>query len=331
VDTADIARTFAGIVDTTADVSDTTQTMSADIGGTSPTRVETGAWQTRNHALGMDRIDTGKMCAETMDDQDGDAGTAVIPNARLAQRLRAKGLSHARFATGVGVDVKTVRRWLANANYKVRDDNARRAADVLDCTPHDLWPRQFPPSTASTLSTTPAGPFTPTLYASRTQLPVTAWQRHFADATTGIDILVLAATFLFDTLDGFLDTLLDAAARGVAVRFLVGDPDTATMTIRGEEEGIGEAVIARCRTSVELLTPHAGTPGLHIRTHDTTLYTSIFRVDDSMIVNFHIYGSPGRNNPVLVLSRHHEPRLWATLEQAFTQVWDNATPLTAKG
>lgn len=58
--------------------------------------------------------------------------------------------------------------------------------------------------------------------------------------------------------------------------------------------------------------PHAGTPGLNIRTHDTTLYTSIFRVDDAMIVNFHIYGSPGRNNPVLVLSRHHEPRLWAT-------------------
>ena len=82
---------------------------------------------------------------------------------------------------------------------------------------------------------------------------------------------------------------------------------------------------------MELLTPHAGTPGLDIRTHDTTLYTSIFRVDDTMIVNFHIYGSPGRNNPVLVLSRHHEPRLWATLEQAFTQVWENATPLTSKG
>ena len=103
------------------------------------------------------------------------------------------------------------------------------------------------------------------------------------------------------------------------------------MILRGEEEGIGEAVIARCRTSVELLAPYARTPGLHIRTHDATLYTSIFRVDDTMIVNFHIYGSPGRNNPVLVLSRHHEPRLWATLEQAFTRVWDNATPLTPKG
>jgi hypothetical protein len=266
-----------------------------------------------------------------MDGQDGDAATAAIPNVHLTQRLEANRLSHARFATAVGVDVKTVRRWLANTDYKVRDDNVHRAADVLGCTPHDLWPNQFQPSTPSTLSASPAGPFTATLYASRTQLPITAWKQHFADATTGIDILVLAATFLFDTLDGFLDTLLDAAARGVAVRFLVGDPDTATMIIRGEEEGIGEAVIARCRTSVELLNPHADTPGLHIRTHDTTLYTSIFRVDDTMIVNFHIYGSPGRNNPVLVLSRHHEPRLWATLEQAFARVWDDATPLTRKG
>jgi plasmid maintenance system antidote protein VapI len=266
-----------------------------------------------------------------MDDQDGCIDTAVIPNDRLTQRLHGKGLSHGRFATAVGVDVKTVRRWLANANYKVRDDNARRAAEVLDCTPYDLWPNQFQPFTARALATNPGGPFTATLYASRTQLPIIAWQQHFAGATTGIDILVLAATFLFDTLDGFLDTLLDAAARGVQVRFLIGDPDTATMILRGEEEGIGEAVIARCRTSVELLTPHAGTPRLHIRTHDTTLYTSTFRVDDTMIVNFHIYGSPGRNNPVLVLYRHHDPRLWATLEQAFARVWDNATPLPAKG
>jgi hypothetical protein len=267
-----------------------------------------------------------------MDGPDGCTGPTVLPNDRLVQQLHAKRLSYPRFATLVGVDVKTVRRWLANATYNVREDNARRAAGVLDCTPHDLWPNQFLPSTANTLTaTSPDGPFTATLYASRTQLPIAAWKQHFADATTGIDILVFAATFLFDTLDGFPDILLDAATRGVQVRFLVGDPDSATMIIRGDEEAIGEAVIARCRTTVELLAPHANTPGLHIRTHCSTLYTSIYRVDDTMIVNFHIYGSPGRNNPVLVLSRHHEPRLWATLEQAFTRVWDNATPLIRKG
>ena len=74
--------------------------------------------QTRNHELGTDRIDTGTMCADTMDDQDDDAGTPATLNEHLAQRLRTKGLSHARFATAVGVDVKTVRRWLANANSR---------------------------------------------------------------------------------------------------------------------------------------------------------------------------------------------------------------------
>lgn len=267
-----------------------------------------------------------------MESADDCAVVEVIPNERLKQRLHAKGLSPARFARAIEVDLKTVRRWLANAHLSVREDNARRAADALDCTPHDLWPNQFAPSTISTMPTTiSTAPFNATLYASRTQLPISAWRQHFAHANTCVDILVIAATFLFDTLDGFLDMLLDAANRGVQVRFLTGDPDSAAMTIRGAEEGIGEAVIARCRTSVELLAPYAGTPGLHVRTHDSTLYTSIFRVDETMIVNFHIYGSPGRNNPLLVLSRHHEPRLWATLEQAFAHVWDNATPLNRKG
>jgi hypothetical protein len=114
---------------------------------------------------------------------------------------------------------------------------------------------------------------------------------------------------------------------GVAVRLLIGDPDGASMILRGEEEDIGEAVIARCCTTVELLARRATTPGLQIRTHQTTLYTSMFRVDDDMIVNFHIYGSPGRNNPAMVFARADEPRLWATFDQAFSRVWDNAKPL----
>jgi len=91
---------------------------------------------------------------------------------------------------------------------------------------------------------------------------------------------------------------------------------------------IGEAVIARCRTTVELLAPRATISGLQMRMHQTTLYTSMFRVDDEMIVNFHIYGSPGRSNPVMVFARADEPRLWATLDRAFEQVWNSAKPLT---
>lgn len=171
----------------------------------------------------------------------------------------------------------------------------------------------------------------PTVYPTRTQMPLSVWQEHFADPQDSVDILVLAATFLFDTLDGFLDTLVDAAGRDVDVRLLVGDPDGPSLILRGEEEDIGEAVIARCRTTVELLGSRASTSGLQIRTHQTTLYSSIFRVDDRVIVNFHIYGSPGRNNPVMVFARSDEPRLWATFEEAFNRVRDNAKPLTDRG
>jgi hypothetical protein len=252
----------------------------------------------------------------------------MIPNEALRERVRGRNLSDRRFADGVGVSLKTVHRWLADLDHHVREENARRAAEILGCTPHDLWPQQYPPSAETH---PPAGcvkPFKPTVYATRSQIPVGLWQEHFVDAQHSVDILVFAATFLFDTVDGFVDTLVDATERGITVRLLIGDPEGASMILRGQEEDIGEAVIARCRTTVELLASRATISGLQIRMHQTTLYTSMFRVDDDMIVNFHIYGSPGRNNPVMVFARADEPRLWATFNQAFDRVWDNAKPLT---
>jgi len=255
-------------------------------------------------------------------------GRLMVPNEALRQRVRGRKLSDRRFADAIGVSLKTVQRWLADVDYRVREENARRAAEILSCTPHDLWPQQYPAFAGVNPSADGARPFTPMMYATRSQIPVSLWRQHFADAQHSVDILVFAATFLFDTVDGFVDILADAAGRGVAVRVLVGDPDSASMILRGEEEDIREAVIARCRTTVELLTPRAKTPGLQIRTHQTALYSSMFRVDDDMIVNFHIYGSPGRDNPVMVFAQADQPRLWATFDQAFNRVWDNAKPLT---
>lgn len=262
---------------------------------------------------------------------DSRRGRLMIPNEVLRDRIRGKSLSDRRFADVAGVSLKTVQRWLADIDHKVREDNARRAADVLGCTPHDLWPQQYARSSPDLPSANRATPFMSTVYPTRTQMPISVWQQHFANPQHSVDILVLAATFLFDTLDGFVDTLVDAAARGVGVRMLVGDPDGPSLTLRGEEENIGEAVVARCRTTVELLASRASTPGLQIRTHQTTLYSSIFRVDDRIIVNMHIYGSPGRSNPVMVFTRSDEPGLWTTFEQAFDRVWDNAKPLTDRG
>ena len=248
------------------------------------------------------------------------------PNVSLRERLRNDGLSDRRFADKVGVSLKTVTRWLADANYRVRFDNAQRAADVLKCTPHDLWPLQYSRSRSYQLGDR-EGPFTPIVYATRSQVPVHTWLAHFQDAEQAVDILVFAATFLFDTVDGFIDTLVEKAARGVAIRLLVADPNSPSTTVRGHEELIGDAVIARCRTTVALLTPHSNVPGLEIRLHQTALYASLFRVDSNIIANFHLYGSPGRSNPVMMFRQDEEPRLWSTLQKSFDSVWHTAEPL----
>lgn len=265
----------------------------------------------------------------TVDIVGGQAQSTVAPNRALQQVMKAKGFSARKLAKAIGVTEITVHRWLGNVHIKVRLDNAQGAAHQLGCTPHELWPGQFPtPQQPVPAEDHMPVPFNPTLYASRTQVPITMWHNHFANAQSAIDILVFAATFLFDTLDDFTTTLTEAAERGVQVRFLVGDPDGDNMRLRAQEEGIGESVRARSHNSVELLRPYATTPGLDVRTHQTTLYTSIFRVDDHLIVNIHIYGSPGRDNPVMIFSRQQEPRLWAKFERAFTRVWDDAKPLT---
>ncbi len=264
-----------------------------------------------------------------MESPGQEAKPTLIPNVVLQAAMTEKGISRRKLSRAVKVEEVTIKRWLENIHINVRKENADAAARALGCTPHDLWPDQFLPS----LQPRDAEdyivvPFNPAMYASRTQVPITLWHNHFADAQDSIDILVFAATFLFDTLDGFTSTLTESAQRGVHVRFLVGDPDGDNMVLRGEEEGIGESVRARSHNSVELLRPYTTTPGVDVRTHETTLYTSIFRVDDQMIINFHIYGSPGRDNPVMIFSQQQEPRLWATFERAFIRVWDDAQPLS---
>jgi hypothetical protein len=54
--------------------------------------------------------------------------------------------------------------------------------------------------------------------------------------TQAIDILVYGGTFLFDGVARFPKLLTAATDRGVAVRFTIGDPDSAAVAQRGAEE-----------------------------------------------------------------------------------------------
>jgi len=232
-----------------------------------------------------------------------------------------RGMSIEDLARASGVSETSIKRYLRGRLPRLSE--AKQVADALDCEMHDLWPDKF-----AVLSPPSPGTVAVSLYGSRTRVPTQVWEDHFRSATEVIDVLVLAGTFLFDQIHGFATILEDASRRGVTTRFLTGDPSSAAVALRGHEEGIGSAVHARCSLAIDLLRPLLGLSGFHVRTHDTTLYSSIFRVDERIIANAHIWGSPGPANPVLILDSDTDDHLWDVYCRSFDRVWERGRPLT---
>jgi lambda repressor-like predicted transcriptional regulator len=245
----------------------------------------------------------------------------LIPNQQLRSRMTAAGLSVEAFAKKADVDRRTVERWLAGvAGPQLA--TARSAAAALECEPNDLWPDRF-----AILTPPGAGTVAVSVYASRADIPASVWSGHFAAAQHHIDIVVFGGTFLFDTVHGFNRLMTEAAGRGAVIRLAVGDPGSATVFRRGQEERIGDSLASRCRMTLQRLTPLHAVDGIHIRTHDTTLYASQFRVDDSLIANHHLYGSPASDNPMILLDRADHLDLWDTYTDSFERIWDTARPI----
>lgn len=110
------------------------------------------------------------------------------------------------------------------------------------------------------------------------------------------------------------------------MRLLFGDPASTAVQLRGEEEGIGDLLAARCRLTWTYLKDVIATPGVEARVHGCTLYSSIFRFDDRLLVNAHMYGAPANHSPVYAITRIPGGRLFANYMTSFERTWDEARP-----
>lgn len=116
-------------------------------------------------------------------------------------------------------------------------------------------------------------------------------------------------------------------AAGVTIRIAFGDPESDAVTLRKTEERLGDGVLAaRIRYGQVAYTPLIDTAGVEFRCHATTLYNSIFRFDDEMIVNNHVYGVPGPHAPVLHLRQLGAGDLFNTYAKSFVDVWAVSKP-----
>lgn len=84
---------------------------------------------------------------------------------------------------------------------------------------------------------------------------------------------------------------------------------------------------AKVRSAIAMFRPLQAAPNAEIRLHGTILYNSIYRGDEQLLVNTHIYGVMANNAPVFHLRKIPGAEMAATYLESFERVWDEAEQL----
>jgi hypothetical protein len=219
-----------------------------------------------------------------------------------------------------GVDVKTVERWLALGRVPHRA-NRWDAAQRLGADEAWLWPQAASPRRDGAASCELVR-----LYPDRASVPRDLWARLMDEAREDIAVLVMSGTFYQQSQPRIGRQLAAAAERGVRVRLCFGDPSGDAVAVRDREEGLGGTLAAKVRSALTYYRELAGSGEAEVRLHACTLYASLFRYDDEIVVNPHAFGEPASANPALHLRRLDGGQVAALYMSSFERVWDTAKP-----
>jgi transcriptional regulator with XRE-family HTH domain len=243
-----------------------------------------------------------------------------MPNDRLRTSLLERGVSPADLAEALNVDPKSVERWIGGRTPYRRHRYA--VAAHLGVDEAYLWPEALTRDQVADASESEIV----NIYPHRWAVPSELWRNFFETAETNIDVLVYSGLFLSEDA-GIRRVFREKADAGATVRILLGDPDSESVAQRGLDEEIDDTMGAKIRNAVVLYKPLRNIDGIEFRMHTTVLYNSIYRADDQILVNTHIYNFPAAQAPVLHLRRVAGGSMVSTYLESFERVWDGATPM----
>ena len=236
-----------------------------------------------------------------------------LRRALLRARLREDDV-----AARLGVDPKTVRRWL---NGRIPYANNRAAlADLVGADEADLWPGAGGPLTARVRPEELVA-----IYPHCWAVPREVWTHFFESAEREIGILAYSALFIAEDA-GILRILTDKGRAGISVRIALGDPSSAQVAARGEKEGIGDAMPAKIRHALTLYSSLRHVPNIEIRLYRIALYNSIYRADDKFLINQHVYGIHTSQTPVFCFRETEPGDMTAAYVASFERAWSAAAP-----
>jgi hypothetical protein len=239
-------------------------------------------------------------------------------NQRLYDAIRQSGRRLEGIAEEVDADPKTVGRWIT-AGRLPRPAIRQKLAQVLRVPEAVLWPDA--PGVAYGTSELVG------VYTTRRELPPSTVTSLLDVAERHIDVLAYSALWMWDTVPGFVERVQLKIARGASVRICLGDPDSEAVRLRGQEEGVDDALAGRCRLAVTYARGIQRVASNTVRLSGATLYASVFRFDDDVLLNTHLWGNAAGDSPVFHFRQQRDDGIAASVITSCERVWAAAQPL----
>jgi hypothetical protein len=240
-----------------------------------------------------------------------------MPNDRLRSIFRSSDRTTMSLGEELGVDPKTVQRWITKDRLPHRT-TAIRAARLLNVPVAWLWPELDDVQKGNTSAEVIA------FYPHRSETPKRLWLDLLLAAEENIDVVAYASLFLPEENPDAVHVIEHKARTGVKVRIALGDPDSPEVALRGKEERLYEAITGRVRMALSYYRSLCDVPGVEFHLHRTTLYNSIFRYDGQMLVNQHIFGTYGYMAPILHLRQVEGGDIFNTYAKSFDRIWEES-------
>ncbi len=237
-------------------------------------------------------------------------------NERLRRSMLRAGLHTETLAEAAQVSTKTVERWL-HGEVTPYPRTRYRVAAILQEDESYLWPGAVDKAALR-------GAELVATYPRRADVPRHLWTELLRQADRNVDVLAYAGLFLTEEHPDWVPLMAERAKVGARLRLLLGDPAGRQLAARDAEHKIGGGVAGRVAAVLSYYKPLGGMA--EIRLHDTPLYSSIYRFDDDMLINAHVYGLLAAYTPVLHL-RRVDGAYFNTYLESFERVWASARPL----
>jgi transcriptional regulator with XRE-family HTH domain len=240
-------------------------------------------------------------------------------NGRLRLAMASASIEPESLARRVGVDPKTVQRWLGGRLPHPR--HRWKICDILGQPEQYIWPEVLL-GASRILQTSEII----SAYAHRADAPSHLWAGMLEGARRNIDLLGYSMSFFPEQHSQLAQTLEEKCGAGLKVRIALADPESAEVAARDNLERLGGTLSARIRATVVHLESLFSNSGVEIRFHGVPLYNAVYRFDDQMLVTPYLYRLRGYQHPLLHLKRLGSAGIFEAYAQQFEAIWAESRP-----